>query len=385
MFVARCTAHTLVLAFSCVYQAESYFFKQKDSRQAISLQTIVDASGAESGSGTVNFLFLLNNGLPHLPIWEQFFAGADRSTSALWAHCANYSACANDTGLKKLGIQLVPTVPSERCVDLVSPEVQLMKHALRRSGSFATGRDKFVLLSDTTLPLKPLSTVLGALFATRTSDFCFFPLKDWPDANIEGRHMFLAKTAQWAVFNDEHARTLVRTWLPCRELFGWNMLYAGHNMSAQPFNKPITESDRRCSDEVAVFASIFGPMTQSDVGQGFESLGVSSTCHTLTRFQWPSRKTFVPDGLQQVIDDDPDTHTDGGLPDAAKSDLLTGLKDVVEGLKNGIEGHPTTFLQLGNRSLQALRHSSFLFARKFARNSNFPGFSEVMFSAAEDD
>eukprot|EP00930_Biecheleria_cincta_P070299 TRINITY_DN57941_c0_g1_i1.p1 TRINITY_DN57941_c0_g1~~TRINITY_DN57941_c0_g1_i1.p1 ORF type:complete len:373 (+),score=50.94 TRINITY_DN57941_c0_g1_i1:78-1196(+) len=372
MFVARCTVHTLVLALSyAVYEA-------------ISIQRVLDANGAESGTGTVNFLFLLKDGLPHLPIWEEFFAGADGSTSALWAHCENYSACANDTGLNKLGMQLVPTVPSERCVDLVSPEVQLMRHALRRPGSFDIGRDKFVLLSDTTLPLKPLSTVLGALLATTTTDFCFFPLKDWPDASIDGHHMFLAKTAQWAVFNEEHARTLVQTWLPCHEIFGWNMPYAGNSVSTQAFNRPLTGSDRRCSDEVAVFASIFGPMSQSDVGQGFERFGVSSACHTLTLFQWPSRKIFVPDGLQQIIDDDPDTHTDGGLPDAAKGDLLTGLKDVLEGLKNGIEGHPTTFLRLGNRTLQALRHSSFLFARKFERGFSFPGFSEVMFGPEDD-
>lgn len=372
MFLARSTVHAWVLAFSCaVYQT-------------ISLQTIVDANGAGSRIGTVNFLFLLKNGLPHIPIWEQFFASADRPTTALWAHCANYSACANDIGLSKLGIQLVPTVRSERCVDLVSPEVQLMKHALHRSDGFDTGRDKFVLLSDTTLPLKPLPAVLDALLFTKTTDFCFFPLKDWPDADIDGQHMFLPKTAQWAVFNEEHARTLTRAWSPCYDIFEWNMQYAGKNMSAKPFYKPITGSDRKCADEVAVFASIFGPMTQFDVGQGFERFGVSSACHTLMLFRWPSRKIFVPDSLQQAIDEDSGTHTDGGLPDAAKSDLITGLKDVVEGIVNGIEGHPTTFIRLGNRTLQALRHSSFLFGRKFARGSRFPGFAEVMFGPVDD-
>eukprot|EP00931_Biecheleriopsis_adriatica_P013325 TRINITY_DN11469_c0_g1_i1.p1 TRINITY_DN11469_c0_g1~~TRINITY_DN11469_c0_g1_i1.p1 ORF type:complete len:385 (-),score=46.60 TRINITY_DN11469_c0_g1_i1:79-1233(-) len=345
-------------------------------------EVVVTADGLDTyfewaPPGTIHFLFLLTDGLPHISIWRNFFSAAKGDVRyASWAHCENFTACAANKQLRDLGIKLVPSVVSKRCLDLVSPEVQVLKYALEQPGS---SQDKFILLSDSSLPVKPLPVIYNTLMKRTTTDMCFFPMYDWPDAEIEGADLLLPKTAQWAIFTGAHARALVRRWAPSKELFDWNMTYQGRQLQAKPFYKPVSKQHSKCADEVAVFATIFGPVDEATAYQGFEHFGVSATCDTLTLFHWPSHTVPVPERLIKAIAEDPNTRTDG-IEDAMKAGGRGSLaSDLVEGIKNGITGHPKTFLLLGNVTMHALRSSVYLFARKFATDAEFHGFEEVLF------
>merc|ERR1719356_2434575 len=95
--------------------------------------------------------------------WEKFFAAAPEKSWLAWVHSGDGTALE----LRK-GFQQVSTVPSEYCVDLVTPMAHLAKEAT--SQSEVKGNDKFIFVSEATLPVKPFSVVYEELTATNNSD-----------------------------------------------------------------------------------------------------------------------------------------------------------------------------------------------------------------------
>merc|ERR1719375_1349168 len=87
----------------------------------------------------------------------------------------------NSSSLMKLPeATLVETVPSSHCLDTVTAMVQLLRAATAESAS--SPRDKFVFVSDSTLPVKPPHEIFHALTEHSGSDICVMPSFSWGHA-----------------------------------------------------------------------------------------------------------------------------------------------------------------------------------------------------------
>merc|ERR1719450_1203840 len=90
--------------------------------------------------------------------------------------------------------------------------VQLLRYATRDSSH---AMDKFVFLSDTTLPVKPFSYIYGALTEYDTSDVCIEPRDEWvwlTHKTQPGASATIVKHSQWVVLNKDHAKKLMWNW-----------------------------------------------------------------------------------------------------------------------------------------------------------------------------
>lgn len=237
-------------------------------------------------AGVLNFLFMLRDSLPHPEVWKTFFGNAPAGSWRGWAHCTQIEGCRNDKVLESLAVRVVPTVPSRWCDDLVTAQVSLIRQALTDSQGAPGVPEKFVLLSDTTLPIKPFPSVHKGLLETRESSVCMRPVNEWPSAVVNGSELRLVKHSQWVVLTREDAQELVNRWPSNPELNSWDIPIMGqdgqanwmHSMNRSTFH-PMdgTKShDGRCADEEAVFALLYGTPTEKNVAATFNR----SRCHT---------------------------------------------------------------------------------------------------------
>jgi len=313
----------------------------------------------------IHFLFMLMDALPHGNLWGEFFADAPNNSYRAWAHCVHHHAC--EENLTMPGLQLVPTVYSARRVDLMTPMVRLLESALQDPvDGYPNPLDKFVLVSDSTLPLKPFASVFSVLTAHASSDMCFFPPEDYLlHADIEGTLLFLPKQHQWVVLNRNHSEMLVNNWVsPCTELCNWTIPYSEGGLNRLDFAPPPNSAkslDRlgsvygkvmgrgrssncrpgsTATDEYAVFANIFGPLEEFSRAS-LTDLSVESVCHTWTSFP-------EMDGKRARIN----------LSDRP-------------GYIDAIQGHPGEIHETDTEALSALRSSPYLFARKFLPNEDY--------------
>lgn len=322
------------------------------------------ASGRDS-RGRIFFLFMTTAGMSHTDYWHSFFAGTDPTSHKVFMHCTDYNVCALQLSMKNpLGVTLVDTVPSEYCRDLVSPMVQLLRVSIGDSDS---PKDKFVFVSDTTLPVKPFALVQDALTEHDHSDICVQGTVGWreypiPDESFKG---LLVKHSQWVVLNQAHARRMIEQWpkvmpteygafqVPVLPLHG-NRLSSTHAvLPLDQFRTNLEALPLACTDEWAIFATLFGALPSNrehDVelpgfGKKFRVRGeVASigqgTCRTFAFWQGGGQITTNPDFADLVM------HLGGSL-------------------KGGESTHPAEFSVLDDKQVGALRDSRFLFARKF--------------------
>merc|ERR1719262_409136 len=74
--------------------------------------------------------------------------------------------------------------------------------------------DKFVFLSETTLPVKPFAFIYQSLTVDQNSDFCIATTDQWArlaSKNI-GESAVLVKHSQWTVLSRYHAELVVQRW-----------------------------------------------------------------------------------------------------------------------------------------------------------------------------
>jgi len=170
-------------------------------------------AGKQHGQARVFFLFMVRTGLVHQTIWEEFFLGTQKSLWHAFMHCTDSHMCSlNLNARNQMGITHVPTVPSTYCSDLVSPMVQLLSYAVRESFS---PFDKFVFISESTLPVKPFNWVYSTLVSNTGSDICVTPSKEWTTMmnDADPTHAAkLVKHSQWIVLNRMHAQWMVERW-----------------------------------------------------------------------------------------------------------------------------------------------------------------------------
>jgi hypothetical protein len=154
------------------------------------------------------FLFMAHDNLPNLQIWRKFFAGAARHTDyEAFLHCTDLAACHENHRDLLDTFTAIDTVESKWCSNLVAPMNALLAAAARGNESEVFEgheMDKFVFVSETTVPVKSFADVQKKLLVHDgpTSNFCMEHWNEW--AWYKGKYV-LAKHSQWMVLSREHA------------------------------------------------------------------------------------------------------------------------------------------------------------------------------------
>lgn len=270
------------------------------------------------------FLFMVRKSLPSAKIWARFFATAREGTDyEVLVHCAQRELCVKS--IKPLvDFEIIETVDSKYCTDLVSPMNALLSAALGRSKG--NENDKFIFSSETTVPLKPFAYVQFELAVQRatTSDFCITSKEEWAGE--------LVKSHQWIILHRSHALKAVHS---PREIINYRR--------------------KGCLDEYWHFHTIFGSTLQMNAtretheipglsGQFTVDGPGSGDCqgHCSTFVYWRSYKKAL------------NNFTEVGA-------ALTGMGggDLVQ-----LGSHPAVVSTISPQILTVLRKSPFLFARK---------------------
>jgi hypothetical protein len=335
------------------------------------------------------FLFLVNDGLPNERIWLRFFSGRrHRSEYSAWVHCQDEEACRRNVSDQDT-FHIIHTVDSKWCNDLVSPMDALLAAAIENATA-GDSNDRFVFVSDSTVPIKPFSRVQHQLLVDEGpgSDFCITPRPWWAFRAKDGS--LAIKHYQWSVLNRHHAehivgkrgkgRNLIQVTTPYRF---WNWQWFARtwdDFAVGPLGKMLGYERMHptgCLDEYYYFNELFGFLTNRPnhtevrphgLNGGTLSLAGNATedfqgvCNTFDFFGYGARFAELVDVLEQ----------DNGT---------------VVRLEAHGQFHPARFAALSEASLLALRRSKFLFARKVDEQTNYTsgsnltdGFDRVIFS-----
>jgi len=139
-------------------------------------------NGTQVPEPRIFFLFLTMSGIKRPELWRAFFDYQPAGRWRTFVHCKHSNICSLELSLANiLGATQVATVPSSYCRDLVTPMVQLLQAAMLES---ASPRDKFVFLSESTLPVKPFAEVYNTLTYDTSSDFCIYPTNHWVELEL---------------------------------------------------------------------------------------------------------------------------------------------------------------------------------------------------------
>merc|ERR1719359_2021137 len=88
-------------------------------------------------------------------------------------------------------------------------------------------REKFVFISDSTLPVKPFSYIHNQLCSNDESDFCLFPADQWGSAKVDGHDVLMVKHHQWVVLSRAHAEVMLKDWVPVDYRGVWHVPLKG--------------------------------------------------------------------------------------------------------------------------------------------------------------
>jgi len=398
-----CRAFTLLAGLVQVHVASSLRIHSESSRQRSASSSDLagrwDLVRPESEADprvrptVLHFMFELKDKFPHPGIWGQFFDSAQPGTVMAWAHCTNHHSCKNDYVLELLKVKLIPTTWSIRGADLMTPFVQMIRYALPMTEHLAAAgvTEKFMVISDSTLPVKPFAHVYWDQAASPSSDICISSPDQWAHGIVDGVPTALVKQHQWVSLNRSDASVLAREWLPVTKLKGWNVplrhaRWAGLNRSVP---RALFQGGTwyTATDEEAVYAFLFGPLVLSRLDDPVlpRELFRHRRCSTYVAF---------PHDLEQVAAASPartaPVGTSSMLQIEAEASASFDHTIITRQLLQDPDAkltvppgtwHPFLMEKLGDRSLHVLRRSPYLFARKFSPCAELANFSEVVFAS----
>lgn len=322
------------------------------------------AAASNSPRPRVFFLFLTIAGLNRMDIWNAFFANQDPGLYRAFIHCKESHVCGTSLATwNPFGMSQVSTVQSSYCTDLVSPMVHLLSSAMLES---ATPADKFVFVSESTLPTKPFNVVYHTLMVNQESDFCVYPKDHWIQLKLKvGFNALIVKHSQWVVLNQAHARAMVERWpsVKADQVSRPWKVPAWSSTRQSPYGKvaaPPTLALPMCIDEWDIFATAYGALL--DKGQYQEVMPSFSngplhlqnpnraeqgTCWT---FAFWDRTQASP--FRRLIDE-----------------VFSDSRTHISCYPNCQSFHPAEFVTISDHSVSVLRKSPFLFARKFSQQA----------------
>jgi len=342
------------------------------------MQGSAAGAGGDAG-GALNFLFMAQGDLPLGELWYGFFQDAPPDGWRAFLHCSEPQSCnAKATQSVFPGLRMVQTVQSSYCQDLVSPMVQLLKESLAAG---AGPNDKFIFVSDSTVPLKPFADMQRRLRGDRNSDFCIFPSNQWAKAYTNGQTAYMVKHHQWVVLNYAHAKKVAETW---NGVANWRVPVMGYT-EKQPGSRaydPATATSQlppgsfsdvpqKCTDEWAIFTMVFGAVpidTQSTGTAVMTGLGGGPL-----NLRYP--RAWKEHGR---------CNTFAYWSEALSGDDAKALAAQLSADSNSkikidqYHRRPAVLSDMSDSALLTLRRSNFLFARKFVPSGSLLNFRRIV-------
>lgn len=302
----------------------------------------------------VYFLFLAVDKVSNLNVWRSFFAEAPVDQYRAFVHCKLPQCTASVAGSPLIA---VPTVPSYYCTDLVSPMNQLLSVALSSDLGSTNRNDRFVFVSDSSLPAKPFWHIYATLTAREGSDFCVFPSKEWADVQGSFGIDIAVKHHQWVSLTREHAERASGLWASGL-LHDFMQRY---QMNVQGWtgmdNNFADNRNFGCLDEFWYMATLYGPLAHD--------LSGSSQAVYLPSFSSGPLQIHASTGWQGMCDTfvlwSQYVNPWGG---SAFDRLLASL-DKDSQPHTGNFARPGWWDRISSNGIAAIRASEFLFVRKF--------------------
>jgi len=336
------------------------------SRAAVATNT--NTSGV-TRAPRVFFLFLAVDKVSNLGVWWSFFRNAPTDQYRAYVHC-KLDSCKQMVAGSPL--QVVPTVPSYYCTDLVSPMNQLLMVALRDEIGQANPNDKFAFISDSSLPAKPFSSIYQTLSARDGSDFCVFPSNEWADIPSAGGLEMAAKFHQWITLSRPHAEKALQLWWDkTLHEFMWKFQM---NSQSWQYNDNSYGDSRNfgCLDEFWHMAALYGTMGQVDTNQDRRVDMASFVGGPI----WISRSAGWQGQCDTFVIWSKYLHTAGKNP----FERLHASLDFVSIPHGGNDARPGWWDTISTTGISVIRNSDFLFVRKFIdapRLADGPDFAEA--------
>lgn len=310
----------------------------------------------------VYFLFMAVDKISNLAVWNAFFKSAPADQYRAFAHC-KLPSCVQQ--VKGSMLAAIPSVPSYYCTDLVSPMQQLLSYSLNKDGKDSNPADKFVYISDSSLPAKPFSEVFATLVNRQGSDFCVFPPAEWADVPGPTGLQMVAKYHQWITLNRAHAE---KSWALWSTGYLHNLMkdFKLNMLSWNQVNNSF--GDHRnwgCLDEFWFMAALFGTLKNVDVKK--------STSLSLAGFEGGPLKIDRTAGWQGQCDTfvnwEKYMHS---LGDNKFTKFVSSL-DKPSVPHPGNWARPGWWDTLSPAGMTSIRKSDFLFMRKFIDNPTVAG------------
>lgn len=352
--------------------------------------------------GILHFMFELKDELQHPGIWGKYWSQALPGTYKAWAHCTDHDACEKDFMMKKLGVRLVSKVYSSRGADLINPFVHMIRIALKETKPMADAGvvEKFILLSDATLPVKSFAYTHWDQTSRPESDICISHPTQWSKLTLDGVHMAMVKHHQWVSINRQDAKALASDWSPVYFTRVWNLTLNKGKFAEHPRRISRTMFPGgawfTATDEEATYERAFGPLelkSEDDIKTMYELFN-SRRC--VTWVDWPHNvfpvqqlDPFMVDNASRVLLREEassllqvDSGSRRNFYNVTTEVTYPLLKDTQLRFSMG-KGvmHPFMIEQIGKVGLEVFRKSQYLFARKFSPCAHLPNYTEVMFES----
>jgi len=299
-------------------------------------------------------LFLVMTKINNQAVWERWLQGGmyGYDYQAL-VHCKDPALCKDN--IRSSQFEIIQSVDTLWCNDLVGGMNALLKAAVLRSGK-GSPQDKFVFLSDSTLPVKPFQATWTRLTSNHASDFCVFPRNEWAQVSeglpgsVAAKISVSVKHHQWIVLNKKHAEMSVAE-------IGKHM----DLMNVLQLNRGFANTG--CLDEFWHFSVAYPNLhlTTKPVKVQLEDFGGEEL--SLTNYEPQGRCTTFVHWVQRA----------SGI----NNNITLLAKELAEDAGTTVapptDSHPASFSRLSSASLLAMRHSDFLFVRKVEEGTTFSG------------
>lgn len=333
--------------------------------RAVGSQWPLNTSGDaifEARAPRIFFLFMAVDKISNLGVWEKFFASAHPSQFRAFVHCKLVEC--NDQVANSV-IRIVQTVPSYYCTDLVSPMQQLINFALQDDPYSVNSADKFVFVSDSTLPAKPFADVYSTLTVRAGSDFCAFPSNEWADVQGPTGLEMAVKYHQWIVLERAHAEKTWQLWASGTDhdfMARFQM-----NMHSYTWSNNSYGDNRNygCLDEFWHMVALFGTIKHVDANH--------DAAVSFSRFVGAPLRVSKTAGWQGQCDTFVMWAKYLNAPGNNPFKRFYATLDAVSIPHGGNDQRPGWWDTISKNGMAAIRRSEFLFVRKFIDSPRVAG------------
>lgn len=312
-----------------------------------------------SGKPQLYFLFLVYVKINNEEIWNRFFSSAVHGVDfRAFVHCKSEASCRENIKGQHF-YEIIPSVETSYCSNLVGGMNALVRAAITKSTALGTAHpmDKFVFISDSTLPVKNFHYIQHQLTVDDSTHMCVFPRSEWAEVSEHSptgvvKTTTAVKHHQWLVLSRNHAQMVnARTdWnLDIMSRFKLNNGY--HNLG--------------CLDEFWYFATIFKTFELSGKPESFRLDAFSGGDLWTTSYE-----------IQGQCDTFVNWHPEA----SGTNNNITRLAQALS-IDPGTEltphttwtGRPASIKRFSQSALAEMRRSPFLFIRKVDDGAAFSG------------